>query len=63
MLTMVEMLAGLILGFVGVLHVLDNPVLGSCALFVSGLLFLKGIDGSSSKEVAGELQGMEDEEQ
>lgn len=62
MITMLEMLAGLILGLVGILQIPDNPVLGSCALFVSGLLFLKGIDVSSSKEVAGELQRMEDEE-
>lgn len=61
MIAAIEIVTGLFLGCMGFLQIPDNPVSGSSALFISGLLLLSGIDGfTSRKEVAGSLGNAND---
>ncbi len=44
MIALIEVIAGLVIGGVGFGRIAENPLEGSCALFLAGFLLLTGVE-------------------
>jgi hypothetical protein len=46
MFTFIQIFVGLVVGFIGFMHIAENPIQGCSALLLSGFIILAGLDHS-----------------